>query len=91
MVGRVGTSKALGETRVAERRGEAGPCGGPPSTVIWKAAVAEIGGFGGGGLAVHELGDAGKNQHRGEVRRQHVGLSDAKIFEVEFIELAGTR
>ena len=58
---------------------------------FWKSGVAEISGLGGGGMAVHEFGDAGENQHRGELRRQHIGLTDAKISKLKLIEFAWGR
>jgi hypothetical protein len=49
-------------------------------TAFRKASVAEVSGFSEG--AIHQLGDAGENQYRGELSGQDVGLADTEVTEV---------
>jgi len=71
------------------RRGRAR--GSPPLTAFRNSGVAEISGLGSGRMAVNKFGNAGENQHRSELRRHDIGLADAEVVELEFIEFAWCR
>ena len=84
--GPLGRAEAM---RVKMRRGRAR--GSPPLTAFRKSGTAEISGLGSGGMAVHVFGNAGENQHRSELRGHDIGLADAEVVELKFVEFTWSR